>query len=151
MKTSLGLKFLLATLLAATCCGLHAKSNTATLENEALRVVFDLDTGRYSAVEKATGTVLFQNATMRLGSWDMSNAGMVAKRSAELVPVEDGLGKGRTLRVTAEMAHNFAGWLPDKPGRSRADADALRRADRSGARRRYPQPPEPADQERSNP
>jgi hypothetical protein len=117
-KSSFRLSFLSVALLAASCCGLHAASNSATIENESLRVVFDLDSGRYSAVEKATGTVLFRNATMRLGLWDMSVAAMVTKRSAELVPVEDALGKGQTLRVTAEIAHDFAGWAPDKPGRA---------------------------------
>ena len=103
--------YLLSTMLLLQASGIVAVQakepslDTISIDNSLVSVVFDLGTGRYSLTEKSTGTILLREATFSLGAWDMSNAGQVSRRIADIIPVSDELGTGQTLRVTAQIGN----------------------------------------------
>ena len=83
-------------LLTSCCVGIDAATNgVVSVENEAIRVSFDLDKGLYHAEEKSTGTALFRDAVM-----DTLGKGVI-RRSASVTNVTDTLGKGKMLRVVS--------------------------------------------------
>lgn len=102
--------------LGIYCSGLAATTNgVISIENETVRILFDLDKGIYRGVDKVTGMTVFRNATMGInslqGDWSMSDA-TVIRRSAAVTDVADALGHGKMLRVVAEMkvsAHGMKG------------------------------------------
>ena len=99
-------------------------AGAVSIENELLRVVFDLEAGCYRAVDLNTGEVLLRDAGARLGAWDIANAGQVVRRTAETVAVEDQLGRGRTLRVTVEIADENRRWRTElQPRAGRVDVE----------------------------
>ena len=93
----------LLVLIFAAGAGSAYAGGKVSVENGKVRVTVDLDTGLYQAEEQATGTLLFRNATLRLGRWDLSDGRVVKKRTAVRQKVNDELGKGQTLRVTGQL------------------------------------------------
>jgi len=85
-------------------------SQKVYLENDFLQVCFDLESGKYSLTEKATGTVILAESTLHMGDWDMSNTSRVFSRSAKLIAVKDRLGTGKTLQITARVSENRRTW-----------------------------------------
>lgn len=99
-------------------------AGAVSVENELLRVIFDLETGRYTVVDLKTGEVLLRDAGAHLGPWDLGAAGPVVQRTAELVDVADQLGRGRTLRVTTEIADDSRRWRTEiQPRAGRVDVE----------------------------
>jgi len=74
-----------------------------SVENGRVRVTVDLGSGLYQAVDPVTGTVLFRNATLQLGRWDLSDGEVVQNRRAERESFSDELGRGEMLRITGEV------------------------------------------------
>jgi hypothetical protein len=101
IHTMMKKRFLIILLLSLFTVGteLVYASGNVSVENGKVRVTVDLDTGLYQAEDKATGTVLFRNATLRLGRWDLSDGRVVKKRRAVRERVNDELGKGLLFYV----------------------------------------------------
>jgi hypothetical protein len=111
----------LALIVSLVLCGANASGATVwtegvvSLENSVVRVKFDLDAGVYSAEDVHSGTVLWQNAAMRLATvafpddkwrslanhWT-TNDPKTLRRSAEVLETADALGRGKTLKVVTE-------------------------------------------------
>lgn len=90
---------LLAGFAAVGECGVTARHDgaTAVLENELVRVEFDLAKGRYLAIDRRDESRGFRDGCIRIGKWTSTQQGVVCRASDR--PTNDSLGKGRTLAV----------------------------------------------------
>ena len=69
----------------------------AILENEKVRVEFDLAAGRYLAIDRRDGSCGFRDGCIEVDDWTSSNKGAACRASSR--PIRDSLGNGRTLAV----------------------------------------------------
>ncbi len=92
-------------------------TDTISIENKILQVGFELGTGYYFVREKVSGDILFRDATMQIGFWNISNKELVTNRYAEIFQVHDKLGKGQSLKIISKIIDKNRRWHPDSPGK----------------------------------
>ena len=76
----------------------HEADGVVAIENGAVRIEFDLRTGRYRAVDTRDGTVCLSDVFFQLDDWPSTAAG--ARHAWTSAAVTDRLGKGRALVAT---------------------------------------------------
>ncbi len=69
----------------------------AILENEKVRVEFNLAAGRYRAIDRRDGSCGFRDGCIEIDDWTSAIKGGACRASSR--PVRDSLGNGRTLAV----------------------------------------------------
>ena len=95
-------------LLTCLCFGIPRNTNgitsthtqkEVTLENEKVRLVFDLENGTYSATDKASGIQGIYNACCKINEFSTTVAD---SRSYDIMPANSLLGQGVTLQITSQ-------------------------------------------------
>lgn len=108
MKNPLLSLLLSLCLLSASCSGeringvkTRANARQACLENDRVRLCFDLRTGLYSASGLSEKGEALYDAYATLNDFSTLEAD---SRTAEFLPVSDSLGRGATLRITSRRS-----------------------------------------------
>lgn len=76
----------------------HLDEQQATIENAMLAIQFDLATGTYSGIDRATDTTVFRDAWYRVGEGGWKEEPLTCKAEAQ-GEINDAFGPGKTLRV----------------------------------------------------
>ena len=96
--------FLCASVILAISPALSAErvtsrqdGTTAILENELVRVEFDLAAGIYRAIDKRDGSCGFRDGAIQVGDWSSTQDGAACRASQR--SIGDSLGSGRALSI----------------------------------------------------